>query len=98
MNINLHIERLVLDDLVLERHQTLLVKASVEAELSRLLTAADGAKGLTSGRRMASAAAPAIHVTRDGNPTHLGQQIGRAVHQALGDQPRSYNAAQNHHE
>lgn len=84
MNINLHIERLVLDGLPVEHHQGPLVKAAVEAELSRLLTADGLANSLMSGGAMPSAPAPGIQLTSNRNPTQLGQQIARAVYGGIG--------------
>ena len=84
MNINLHIDRLVLDGLPIDRQQGSLVKAAVEAELSRLLTANGLANGLMTGGAMPSAPAPGIQMSGDTSPTRLGQQIGRAVYGGIG--------------
>lgn len=84
MNINLHIERLVLDGLSIERHHGPLVKAAVEAELSRLLTAYGLANGLMLGGAMPSLPAHNIRMAENSNPAKLGQQIGRAVYGGIG--------------
>lgn len=84
MKINLHIERLVLDGLPIEHHHGLLVKAAVEAELSRLLTADGLANGLISGGAMPSVPAHNIRMADNSNPKKLGQQIGRAVYGGIG--------------
>jgi len=84
MNINLHIDRLVLDGLPIDHHQGPLIKAAVEAELSRLLTANGLANSLMTGGAMPSAPAPGIQVSRDSNPARLGQQIGRAIYGGIG--------------
>ena len=83
LNINLHIERLVLDGLPIDRHHGPLVKAAVEAELSRLLTANGVARGLGFAGAIPSAPAPGIQMSSD-SPTQLGQQIGRAVYKGIG--------------
>lgn len=86
MNINLHIERLVLDGLPIERHEGPLVKAAVEAELGRLL--ADGglsADLLTSGAH-ANVAAQAIQLGAQTNATALGQQIARSLRGGITDE------------
>jgi len=85
MNINLHIERLVLDGLPIERYQGPLVKAAVEAELSRLLTADGLARSLRAGGAMPSTPAPDIQLESGGSPARIGQQIGRAVYNGIGN-------------
>jgi hypothetical protein len=84
MNINLHIERLVLDGLPIEHRHGPLVKAAVEAELSRLLTADGLAGNLMSGGAISSVPVPNIQVADNSNPKQLGQQIGRAVYGGIG--------------
>jgi hypothetical protein len=84
MNINLHIERLVLDGLPVEHHHGPLVKAAVEAELSRLLSAAGLANSLASGGAVPAVAAPQIQLPSNNNPIQLGEQIGRAVYGGIG--------------
>ena len=84
MKINIQIERLVLDPLPIGRHQGSLLKAAVEAELSRLIDADGLADNLMSGGAVPSMPAPNIQLGSDNNPTKLGQQIGRAVYGGLG--------------
>jgi len=84
MNINLHIERLIVDGVPLAHGQGPLVKAAVEAELTRLL-AANGLNGdFLSGGAVPSAKAAGIHVTNDNHPAELGHQIARAVYGSIG--------------
>jgi hypothetical protein len=84
VKINIQIERLVLDPLSIGRHQGSLLKAAVEAELSRLIDADGLADNLMSGGAVPSMPAPNIQLGSDNNPTRLGQQIGRAVYGGLG--------------
>jgi hypothetical protein len=84
VKINIQIERLVLDPLPIGRHQGSLLKAAVEAELSRLIDADGLADNLMSGGAVPSMPAPNIQLGSDNNPTKLGQQIGRAVYGGLG--------------
>jgi hypothetical protein len=84
MRINIQIERLVLDRLPVEHHQGSLLKAAVEAELSRLLVANGLADHLMAGGAVDSVRAPAIQIGSDTNPVKLGQQIGRALNGGLG--------------
>ena len=84
MNINVHIERLVLDGLPVTSSQGSLVQAAVEAELARLLTAEGLSADCLAGGAMPSLRAGGIHLMKDSNPTQLGQQIARAVHVGIG--------------
>ena len=83
VRINIQIERLVLDRLPVEHHQASLLKAAVEAELSRFLVADGLATHLMSGGAVDSVRAPGIQFGSDSNPVKLGQQIGRALNGAL---------------
>jgi hypothetical protein len=84
MNINIHIERLILDGLPISHSQRPLVQAAVEAELARLL-AADGLdSGLIAGGAMPSVPGGSIQLMSDGNPHTLGQQIAQAVYGGIG--------------
>jgi len=74
----------VLDGLPIDHHQGPLIKAAVEAELSRLLAAEGLANGLMTGGATPSMPAPAIQMTNDSNPARLGQQIGRAIYGGIG--------------
>jgi hypothetical protein len=88
MNINIHIERLVLDGLPIARHQGPLVQAAVEAELARLL-AADGLEvNLLTGGALSHVQAGSIQLARDGNPGQLGQQIAQTVYGGIGGERR----------
>jgi hypothetical protein len=82
MNINVSIERLVLDGLpVSSVHQGYLIAAAMEAELTRLLSI----EGLAASASRAEPHLPAghIHLIPDGGPRSVGQQIGAAVHHVL---------------
>jgi hypothetical protein len=83
MNINLHIERLVLDGVALERGHEPLLRAAIEAELLRLLSADGVAPGLMSGGAVPRLHAGDIQLTTENNAQHLGQQIARALHGGL---------------
>ncbi len=86
MNINLHIERLVLDGLPITRSQGPLVQAAVEEELARLI-AADGLHaGLLEGGARPYAAAHPIELASDMTPAHLGQHIARSVYGGIGQE------------
>lgn len=83
MNVNLHIERLVLDGLTLERGQEPRLRAAVQAELARLIAADGLAQGLMSGGATPRLQAGEIRVSAGSSSRHLGQQIARAVYGGL---------------
>ena len=81
MNINLHIERLVLDGLTLTRAHAAAIQAAVETELARQL----GETGLSrlSDRAVRNVSGGQIHWTHESTPAQTGHQIAHAVHSAL---------------
>lgn len=84
MNINIHIDRLVLDGLNIPHSQRSLLQAAVEAELGRLLTADGLAPGLRTGGAVPHVAAETIPLVPNSNPTQLGQQIAQSVYGGIG--------------
>ena len=83
MNVNLHIERLVLDGIDVEPAHRPLLQAAVEAELGRLI-AEGGAGGLAAGGAVPSLRAGGFQMGGDGNPRQLGRQIAGAVYGGIG--------------
>jgi hypothetical protein len=83
MNINLCIERLILDGLPITNRQGALVQAAVETELSRLLAERGLASSLQSGGAMPNVRADGIHLTAENNPAQMGKQIAQAVYGGL---------------
>ncbi|MGA9365505.1 MAG: hypothetical protein WBW16_14170 [Bacteroidota bacterium] len=88
MNINLHIERLILDGLPLTSSQGVLVRAAVEGELTRLLAA--GMPGVTGGA-LPSVQGSDLQLSPQISPKQLGQQIGRAIHAGLNRSVESHS-------
>lgn len=86
MKINLHIERLVLEGLPLERAQAPLVQLAVEQELMRLLGAKRIGPDLMSGGAMPSARGGNLQFAREASPRQLGTQIAQSVHEGLAPQ------------
>ncbi len=84
MNINLHIERLILDGLPISTAQGALVRAAVEAELSRLLSDGGLHAGLQTGVALESVRAGALRLSADSTPKRLGQQIARSIYGGIG--------------
>ena len=83
MNINLHIDRLILDGVTIAPNQRHLLQASVEAELTRLLTDGGLASGLAQGTALPRLSTSCIQVTGN-NPAQLGQQIAQSVYGGIG--------------
>lgn len=83
MKIAVHIERLILDGLPVERRDAAAVQAAVQAELTRLIGTEGLAQNLMSGSAMPVARGGAIQLTSESDPTHLGTQIAQAVHRGL---------------
>lgn len=83
MNIKLHIERLVLDavDIVPSQHH--LLQASVETELTRLLTDGGLSPGLAQGIAVQQISTGGIQLINN-NPMQIGQQIAQSVYGGIG--------------
>lgn len=84
MSVYLHIGRLVLEGIDIAAHQRPLLRAAVEEELARLLTADGVPSTLASDGTVLPASAGTIHLTEERNPVHLGQQIARAIYGGIG--------------
>jgi hypothetical protein len=84
MNINLHIERLVLDGLPIEARHAALVRAAVEAELSHLLTSGGVAASLQSGGVLPRVQADALQLNANSSATQIGQQIAQSIYGGIG--------------
>ncbi|MGB7921983.1 MAG: hypothetical protein WCF57_01930 [Pyrinomonadaceae bacterium] len=84
MNINLHIERLILDGVAPERGQEPLLQAAIATELARLLSAGGLAPDLISGGATPRLSAGEIRLPAEKSAHQLGQQIARAVYGGIG--------------
>jgi len=80
MNINLHIERLILDGIDLGPAQRQQLRAAVEQELVRLLGA--GTPLTQIGGAVPSISTPAIE--QHNNPKEFGKQIAGSVYGGIG--------------
>lgn len=83
MNINLTINRLILDGLDLPTHHRPDLQVAVETELSRLLTEQGLGSHLQAGGAVPSLSAEAIQLEGSHDPTVLGQRIAQAVYGRL---------------
>jgi hypothetical protein len=79
MNINLHIEQLILDGLDIPRSQRELLQATVEAELARLLASTELPKNW-----QPNVSIPPIEVAPQNHPSQIGQLIAQAIYQKIG--------------
>lgn len=84
MKINLHIDRLILDSANIQPGQQHLVQASLEAELSRLLTDRGLASGFTRNLVVPRVTTDGIELSGDNNPSQLGEQIAQSVYGGIG--------------
>jgi len=84
MNINLHIERLVLEGLNISPGQGEQVKAVVEAELTRLLGDGGLSDVLQSGGAFQRGITGGIEVANNESPAQLGEQIAGAIYEGTG--------------
>ncbi len=84
MNVNLRIERLILDGLTVSHAERPLLQAAVETELTRLITDGGLSPALQEGGARPSLRAGGMQLQGEGNPTHLGTQIAQAVYEGMG--------------
>ncbi|MDF0515733.1 hypothetical protein P0R31_00550 [Bradyrhizobium yuanmingense] len=86
MNIRLHIERLVLDGLQLNGQDRAQLKASLEAELGRLLSESGINGGIGAGGALPRIDAAPIRVRRDATPAQIGSGIAQSMFSGMGKQ------------
>lgn len=80
MNVNLHIERLVLEGLTLSARERGVLGTAVTDELTRLIAESGLPSNMPTGGIVPSIPAGSIQLGHDNNPALLGQQIARAVY------------------
>jgi hypothetical protein len=85
MNINLHIERFILDGLNVGAAQGALVREAVEAELARLFSEGGLAPDLQSGGAWSNIRPVSIALNGNENPLRLGQEIARSIYAGIGE-------------
>lgn len=84
MNVNLHIDRLVLNGIDIEPAQRPHLQAAVEAELGRLLAEGGISADLAAGTMVPSVRADGFEMSGQGSPVQLGRQIARSVYGGIG--------------
>lgn len=80
MKINVHIERIVLDGLPVDRHSAPMIQEAVQAEMTRLFADNGASQSLLSGGVVPSLRTAPIQITPQSNPNALGHRIANAVH------------------
>jgi hypothetical protein len=83
MNINLHIDRLVLDGVNIAPDQRHVLEAGITTELTRLLSDGGLSANLVGGVALARLTTGSMQLTGN-NPTQLGQQIAQSVYGGIG--------------
>jgi hypothetical protein len=83
MNVNLHIERLVLDGIDIEPAHRPVLQAALEAELGRLLAQGGVGASLAGGGAVPALRAGGFTMSGTRNSRQLGRQIARAVYGGL---------------
>ena len=83
-HIQVHIRRLILDGIDLPHHQQPALKATIEAELSRLLSEGGVSTDLLHGGALAAREVSSIQLANVIRPQELGQQIAHSVYSRLG--------------
>ncbi|HKG15258.1 MAG TPA: hypothetical protein VKB12_18180 [Pyrinomonadaceae bacterium] len=84
MNVNLNIERLVLEGFQLRPGEHMLVRAAVERELSRLITERGVSPQLLSGGALPRLDAGDMRLNGGESPKQVGAQIARALYGGIG--------------
>lgn len=80
VNINLHIERVVLNGVSVESHHQPMLKATLETELGRLLAQNGIASGLQGGGAFNAIQTASIDFREKNEPSNLGRQIAHSVY------------------
>lgn len=83
MNINLNIERLILDGLPIEGGDSASLRLAIETELTRLFMQSGIAPSLQTGTALPSLRADAIQLSAQNSPAQLGRQIAGSVHHGI---------------
>lgn len=86
MNIELHIDRLVLEGLPLENRHGPQLREAIERELSQLLSTHGLAPNLQREQSIRRLQTPAIQLSHSPQPQSLGQQIAQSIYSGIGGQ------------
>lgn len=84
MNVNLHIERLVLDGLDLPPRERLRLERAFRSELAQLLGSGHGRASSWSSAREQSTRVQTVRLPSASDGTSVGRRVAHAVHDAIG--------------
>jgi hypothetical protein len=84
VNINVRIERLILDGIDIPRDGGPALQAAAEAELAELLTLGGLAPRLQAGGALPRVRGDSFQLADQASPTDLGRQIARAIYEGIG--------------
>jgi hypothetical protein len=84
MKINLHIDRLILEGLPVNSVQGPQIRAAIQEELTRLLSAHGLSEELRAGISVPRIRAGTLQLSPESRPAKLGTSIAQAVHEGLG--------------
>ena len=84
MNVNLHIERLIVDGLEIDPSKRDSFKAGIEQELTALLTTGGVGETLAAGAALPRVDGPSIQLQADNSPQQLSQQIAGSIYGGIG--------------
>jgi hypothetical protein len=84
MNVNLHVERLILDGMDIPSRQQPAFQEAVIMELTRLITEGSLQLRLEADSAIHEMPAGTVQLSNGNEPTELGQQIARAVYGGIG--------------
>lgn len=87
MNIQIHIDRLLLVGLNVPYHQQALLQNTVEAELARLMITGSLSSSLMTAGTVPVLSGEAMQLEGSSDPVRLGQQIAHAVYKGIADEP-----------
>lgn len=90
MNIDLQIDRLILEGIDLSTSQRTLMQANFESELSRLLAVYGIPQHLEHGGNIPRLLT-SVNVTNNVNPRQMGQQIAQSIYKEMQSSLRSIN-------
>jgi hypothetical protein len=82
MNINLHIQELILEGIDIPRSQRELLQTVIESELSRLFTENGVPNGFQEGGNIADLPAN-LQLAKNAHPQEMGQQIAQSIYGGL---------------
>jgi hypothetical protein len=83
MRINLHIERIVVDGLPVDRRGAEAMRQALQGELTRLFTDEGIPPSLHADTALNALRTPSIAFTKNTTPVAIGQQIANSVHGGL---------------